>query len=84
MLLQLSEIEQIGTRADMVPADPLAAEVRAHLAEQRLTAAADDESRAQAHLAASDAFKPLFRASLITYKYQAADSHRATGKERFF
>jgi hypothetical protein len=85
-LAPLSEIERIGTRQEMIPVAPLAAEIQARLAEVRLAALGEspDTDRAQGHLKASDAFKPLFSAPLITYQYHHDDQHRDTGQQRFF
>ena len=85
-LADLTEIELIGSRTDMMPAPPLAAEIDARIAEAQIEAIAntDNAGRAGAHRSIAEKFKTVFDAKLVTYRHKATDQHIDVGHSRFF
>lgn len=81
----LTEIEQLGSRSDVMPTANLALEVEARLLEaQAESITSNPKGRADAHLQAADAFKRFFNAPLATYRFRAQDIHTETAQQRFF
>jgi hypothetical protein len=83
-LKHLPDIEEIGSRTNMLPSEPLIAEIEARLAEQSAPAKGDPAALARRHAECADAFRKLLGVSLVTYRYHSPDRHRNTGDERFF
>src|SRR3954451_19565253 len=83
LLSQLTEIEQIGSRSEMMPAETLRAEVEARLVEQELgrIAAEAYRARAEGHRKAAAVFQRFFTSPLVTYPYQRPDAHVGTAQE---
>lgn len=69
VLPQLQEVERIGSRTEMMPVEPLVAEIDARLAEAGIAQLppTDGERLASAHLQTAEAFKRFFNAPLLTY-----------------
>jgi hypothetical protein len=85
LLRGITEIEQIGSRTEMLPAATVAAEIEARIAEAKADALPyGSASRATAHTAVADVFKTIFSSGLQTYKFKAADAHIESAQERFF
>lgn len=85
-LVNLQQIEKIGTRNEMMPAQPLVQEIDARLAEvnaERIPAT-DHAARAQAHRGVAEAFKPLFTSQLVTYGIHPDGLDADTAQARFF
>ncbi len=85
-LVNLQQIEKIGTRNEMMPAQPLVQEIDARMAEvnaERIPAT-DHTARSQAHRGVADAFKPLFTAELITYAIHGDGLGADSAQARFF
>ena len=85
-LVNLQQIERIGTRNEMMPAQPLVQEIDARLAEvnaERISAT-DHAGRIQAHRGVADAFKPLFSTALITYGIHPDGLNLESAQARFF
>lgn len=85
-LSQLADIEQIGTRNQMMPAPPVLAEVDARLAEYHIEQIPESDHRARcaAHMQTAQAFKGFFTSPLLTYRWQHSDAHMETAQSRFF
>jgi hypothetical protein len=83
-LEQLEQIECIGGRNESVPGKQLAAEVEGRLLEHQILTTSDYGQRAVLHQKASEAFKKIFSAPLITYRFHANDAHTQTAQSRFF
>jgi len=85
-LSQLTEIEQIGSRSELMSAETLRTEVEARLAEHELGRIAADayRARAEGHRKAAAVFQRFFTSPLTTYSYQRPDSYVGTAQERFF
>ena len=86
LLSGLTEVEQIGSRTETMPAQALCDELAARIIETQLDAlGADDHgARASAHIAAANAFKKIFSSQLVTYRYVSNDSHVDAAQARFF
>ncbi len=84
-LPHLQELEIIGSPTEMMPAGALMGEVIARLAEVDIGQmnGTDHFAVAAAHDRAAGAFKAIFMAPLITYRYQSADQHVETAQSRF-
>lgn len=85
-LARLTDLEQIGSRSETVPAATLADEVEGRIIEAEL-ARLDPERHAvlsAKHQLAADCFKKIFTAPLVTYRFQAKDPHAESAQARFF
>lgn len=83
-LRSVPEIEEIGSRTNMLSSEPLIAEIEARLTEQSAAGNGAPAVLARQHAECANAFRKLLGVSLVTYRYHSPDSHRATGDERFF
>ena len=82
----LTEIEQVGSRQDMMPTAPLDGEITARLVEAHAdqTDSTDHINSSAAHNRAAGAFKPIFNQELFTYQYHGSGLHLGHAKDRFF
>ena len=81
----MEEIEQIGSRSDMMKTAPLVEEIQARGVEsQTLRTGRNYTDQAECHRMAAEAWKKLGTAELYTYKYTSPDQHKDTAIERFF
>jgi hypothetical protein len=85
-LAYVPEIEVIGSRSDSMPTAPLLTEIHARLVEVKVAQIAprDFGRLADEHERAAAAFKHIFSAPLLTYRFQSADSHVDMAQTRFF
>lgn len=85
-LALLTDIEQIGSRSEMVPASTLAGEIDGRIIEAEISRIGEEKHAAlsTAHQRAADCFKKIFTARLVTYPFQTEDSHVETAQSRFF
>lgn len=86
ILPHLAEIEVIGSSTETMPAALLLGEVRARLTEADLANVRreDHVALAGAHDRAAGAFKAIFNAPLLTYRFQASDPHVEAAQTRYF
>lgn len=84
LLDRLPEIEQVGSRTDMMPTAPLLAEINARLSEEGISGLRGPGVLAEAHDRAATAFKGIFNQDLLTYRWRATDQHVDKASRRFF
>jgi hypothetical protein len=79
------QMEAIGSQSEGMPTAPLAIEIDGRLAEAAVGAVSEDDhaARAAAHQQAGELFRQIYHQPLITYRYQKADQHTATGGSRY-
>lgn len=82
----LSQIEQVGSRSEMVDAPNLVAELEGRVAEEELKrlSVSAHARRVEIHLRAGEAFKRIFTAKLVTYRHRSEDAHTDAAQARFF
>lgn len=80
----VSEIEQVGSRSDTMPTEPILAELKARQIEAKAERATGSDAKIQGHTAAARAFKAIFNAPLYTYAYRPSKKHNGHAKDRFF
>lgn len=85
-LARLTDIEQIGSRSETVPAATLASEIEGRIVEAELARIGEEQHAAlsAAHQRAADCFKKILTAPLMTYRFQAQDAHSESAQSRFF
>ena len=84
LLDRFQEIEQVGSKNDMMPTSPLLDEINARLVEADIDGLRSHTDLSEAHDQAAMAFKGIFNNDLITYRWQASDQHVDKASSRFF
>jgi len=82
----LSEIEQVGSRQDTMPAQPIVGEIAARLVEANIDRvnSSNHSAMSAAHNQTAAAFKQIFNQDLFTYQYHGTGPHTAKAQSRFF
>lgn len=84
LLGRFPEIEQVGSKSEMMATAPLLAEVSARLQEAEVGGLSSSSALAEAHDRAAADFKGIFNNELLTYRWHATDQHVNKASDRFF